>query len=424
MSSTSNYTIGYTPSLPGRNVVLNNVECPTAQITNLSVSLINGLPPPSASPIVAPVNSILTVVSPGVANFTDSSILVDLEVDGNINLNGYDGALNQFIKKTGTNNQDWVYITPSDMSPGLVGQVLITGGGSIGSWAYINGSNFGTVSTNKVFASDGSGNADFRNLTASIISPGANNQVLTTFSGITSWNLLTQANFAPNTANTALTTNGLGAVSFSKVSPNAISPGTSYQALQTNSSGNTAEWSSTLNIDSILFTGNISNFQSDFDRYYSSNIYLPIYATALGGSPHVYQLVDALAFYTVIGKRVDLMIMPFTLASLVGGSPASCYISFRIIPNFLVVKDLRDIDNGERQATCMCNISQNNTTQFEPAYCNAYNNYYGKAESYLELVVNNAGNFVSNASHGAVFTGGPSEFMSLKAPFTISYIAE
>jgi len=234
--------------------------------------------------------------------------------------------------------------------------------------------------------------------------------------------LLTQSNFAPNVNNSALITGPGGIVSFAKVPPLNIEPGSSYQVLQTNSGGSVSQWTSSLNVNSILFTGNVSNFQSTFDRYYSSNIFLPIYATALGGSPNVYQNNDALAFYTVIGKRVEMTIFPFdNNTTLNPGSPASYYISLQILPSFLKVKNLRNVDDKERQSTSVCNISQNNSTQLEPSYINAYNNYYGTNGSYLEIVTDNSGTFVSNARHGGLFTDPA---MSLKAPFTISYICE
>jgi len=103
MSSTSNYDTGSTPILPSRNVVLNNIRSNTGEIDNLSVNLINGLPPPSAPPIGAPLNSILTVTSPGVATFTDSAKLTDLEVTDQIKVSGSNGTSNQVMTKFGSN---------------------------------------------------------------------------------------------------------------------------------------------------------------------------------------------------------------------------------------------------------------------------------------------------------------------------------
>lgn len=126
MSSTSNYDTGITPILPGRNVVFKNIRCPNAEINNLSVDFINGLPPPTASPITAPVNSILTVTSPSIATFTDSASLINLNIDGNLQLSGSSGTTGQIIKKTGATTQAWSSVTVGDITHGTAYQLLQT----------------------------------------------------------------------------------------------------------------------------------------------------------------------------------------------------------------------------------------------------------------------------------------------------------
>lgn len=300
MSSISNYDIGTTPALPSRNVVFNNIKAPTGEITNLSVSLINGLPPPSAPPIAAPVNSILTVTSPGVATFTDSAILTDLDVDGDIKTNGSSGALNQVIKKTGANSQNWSYITPSDISPGLVGQGLITGGGSVGSWAYINGSNFGTVSSNKVFTSDGSGVADFRNLPVSTITPGSNNQVLTTFSGTPTWNLLTNSNFANNAINTTLYYNGAGIPTISKLPAININPGSNGDIMVTSTGITNWATAPSLTLSGVTYNTDVNQTKQDYFNEVFNDI-LPMV-----GENGLTISVDV--SYQRIGKKVSIRV--------------------------------------------------------------------------------------------------------------------
>lgn len=380
------------------DIYCNSITAENGIIDNLSVSLINGLPPPSAPPIGAPVNSILTVTSPGVASFTNNAVLNNVDVDGNFKFNNNSGLVNQFIKKTSSSDQDWQYISSSDVSPGLVGQVLITGGSSLGQWAYIDSGNFATAPVNTVLTSDSSGDVNFTKLPVADIVPGSNGQILTTTGGAASWN-----NFTIGT----------------------IPHGTAYQVVETDQTGNNVQWTSTLGINSITFTGNIANFQSVFNRYYTAPVQLPLYAVTQGGSPSIYQNIDVDGYFSVIGKRVELTIFPFTLSSLFGGAVAPCYLAFLIGPSFLRAANLLGIGNeGQRQSTCMCCISQNTTTQQEPAYANMYYQYYSTTTCYLELTKGNAGNFVANSYHGEPFVTAGIEFMELKAPFTISYIGQ
>lgn len=300
------------------DIYSNKIESPTGIIDNLSVTLINGLPPPSAPPILAPVNSILTVTSPGIASFIDNAILNDLNITGNIEIDSNSGLVNQYIKKTSTTTQDWDYINVDD-----------------------------------------------------------------------------------------------------------ITPGTAYQVVETDLTGNNVQWTSTLGIDSLTFTGNIANFQSVFNRYYTSSIQLPLYAVTQGGTPSIFQNINVNGYFSIIGKRVELTIFPFTLSSLFGGATAPCYLSFLIAPSYLRAANLLGIGNEEnRQSTCMCSISQNASTQQQPAFANVYYNYYATNACYIELIKGNAGNFASNSYHGEPFVTAGIEFMELKAPFTISYICQ
>lgn len=205
------------------------------------------------------------------------------------------------------------------------------------------------------------------------------------------------------------------------LSTSDLPPGTNNQVLET--SGSSVDWTSQLKMNSILFTGNISNFQSIFDRYYTSTVQFPLYAVASGGSPSTYQNINVNGYFSVIGKRIELTIFPFTLSSLFGGATAPCYLSMLIGPSYLRPANLSGSGgSGYRQSTCMCSISQNQTTQSEPAFANIYNDYYGSGVIYLELTKGNASNFISTGYHGEPFVTAGLEFMELKSPFTISYI--
>lgn len=421
------------------DIYADNIETNTAQIDNLSVTLINGLPPPSAPPISAPVNSILTVTSPGTATFTQNAILNDLtingtatindlstndltvndlivngtasfnnlsindlttndlDINGNLSFNGSSGSTNQFLKKISSTDQSWNFISASDMSPGLVGQVLITGGGSVGTWSYINPNNFDSGYANTVLTSDNSGNVDWTKLPVQDIVPGTNGQYLSTQAGVPVWNNITVG---------------------------TIPHGSPYQVIETNASNN-VQWTSTLGVNSITFTGNTANFQSVFSRYYIESVQFPLYAVSQGGSPSIYQNLNVDGYFSVIGKRVELTIYPFKLSSLFGGATAPCYLAMLIGPSYLRAANILGIsDPSGRQSTCMCSISQNQTTQQEPGFVNVYYNYYSTNNSYLEITKGNSGNFSSNSYHGEPFTTAGLEFMELKAPFTISYIGQ
>lgn len=380
------------------DIYSNSITSPNGIIDNLSVTLINGLPPPTAPPISAPVNSILTVTSPGVATFTNNAILNSLDVTGNIKINGNSGLTNQFIRKNGGSTQSWTYLYPSDINPGLVGQSLVTGGGNTGTWAYLQPSNFDTAPINTVLTSDNTGNVNWSKLPVGDINPGTNGQFLTTNGGVASWNNLTITN---------------------------IPHGSPHQLLETDSTGTNVQWTSTIEMDSILFTGNVSNFQSVFNRYYTASAQLPLYAVAQGGSPSVFQNINVNVYYSVIGKRIEMTIYPFTLSSLFGAISAPCYLALLVGPSYLRAANVLGSSNeGERQSTCVCSISQNTTTQQEPAFVNIYYHYYTTNACYIELVKGNAGNFVANSFHGEPFTTASLEFMRLKAPFTISYIGQ
>lgn len=370
MSATSNYNIGSTPILPGRSIIVNNMKCPTAEINNLSVNLINGLPPPSAPPIAAPVNSILTVTSPGIASFTDSAILNNLEVDGEISLDGDIGSSNKVISNTA----------------------------GVPSWSLIGQSNFANATPNSSLATDGAGVVTFKKLPALNINPGSNGQCMITDSGIAKWG--------------TCPTSG-------------ISPGSAYQVLQTNSTATNTEWSSTLGINSITFTNNIANFQSVFNRYYTEQVQLPLYAVSVGGSPSVYQNINVDAYFSVIGKRVELTIFPFKLASLFGGATAPCYLSMLIGPSYLRAANLLGLGNEtQRQSSSLIMLSQNHVSQSAPGIANIYFNYYSTNASYIELTKGISSDFVDSAYHGDAFSAYPSNFMELQVPFTISYIGQ
>lgn len=407
-------------------IYADNISTNTGQIENLSVSLINGLPPPSAPPISAPVGSILTVVSPGVANFSS-----DIDVLGNIDLAGNSGIVGQYIKKTGTSSQNWSTIDDGDISPGLANQVMTTNStGTQSKWSS-DVSVDGNLIFNGIYGSPGqfviksSGSQLWHTLSINDIPAGSNNQVLTTFSGSPGWNLLTQSNFAPNTNNSVFYTNAGGIVQVDKLPVQNILHGTSNQVLETNSAGSFPTWTSQLKMDSIIFTGSVANFQSVFDRYYTDIVQLPLYAVSIGGSPSIYQNININGYFSVIGKRIELTIFPFTLASLFGGATAPCYLSMLIAPSYLRAANLQGSGGSRyRQSTCMCSISQNQTTQSEPAFANIYYDYYGSGVSYLELTKGNASNFDPNAYHGEPFVTAGLEFMELKAPFTISYIGQ
>ena len=434
------------------DIYVDNLNSNTAQINNLSVDLINGLPPPSSSPISAPVNSILTVTSPGTATFSQNANINELNVLGNLQMNNNSGSTNQFLKKTSATTQDWVNLTPSEIfqpvtpltalvsnssgnlsfnkvdppviSPGPNNSLLTSVSGTP-TWSYLSPSNFASVTPLSALVSDGSGNLSFDKVDPEIITPGINNYMLMTLAGQPIWNLITPSNIAPNVPNVALVTNPLGIPVFDKINTQLINNGSSNQVLVTNNSGSLSIWSSTLGINSILFTGNISNFQSSLDRYYTSNIQLPLYAISQGGSPNIYQSIDVEAYVSIIGKRVQLTIFPFVLSSLMNGAVPDVYMGFRILQNYMKPANLLGFGNeGERQASCECSISQGVTTQINPAYANVYNNYYGSNFSYIEIVKSNVGNFVANDYHGQLFSSSPPDFFELKCPFTISYIAE
>lgn len=337
---------------------------------NLNVNTINGLAPPSAPPISSPVNSILTVTSPGTASFTNNAVLNNLNVTGNLTLLN-SGSTNQVIKKTGTNTQDW---------------------------SFIDQNSFNVSPVNTVLSSNSSGVVNWTKLPVSDITPGSNGQIITTNAGVATWD-----NFSIGT----------------------IPHGAAYQVVQTDQTGNNVQWTSTLGINSIVFTGNTANFQSTFNRYYTEPIQLPLYAVSQGGLPSIYQNINVDCYFSVIGKRVELTVFPFTLSSLSGGAVAPCYLSFLISPSYLRAANLLGSGNeGQRQSSCMCSISQNASTQQEPAFANIYYDYYNTGTCYLELTKGNAGNFVPNSYHGELFTTAGIEFMELKAPFTISYIGQ
>lgn len=396
MSSTSNYDIGFTPALPGRNVIFNNMKAPTAQVDNLSVSLINGLPPPSAPPIVAPVGSILSVTSPGVASFSS-----DVDILGNIELAGSSGVAGQYIKKTGASTQAWSTIDDGDIAPGLANQVMTTNStGTEAKWSStvsVDGDLVfnGIYGTTGQFVMKAPGSQLWHTLSTSDIPAGSNGQVLTTTGGVPTWGLCPQS---------------------------SITPGTSYQVPQTNSSATSVEWTSNLGIDSITFTNNIANFQSVFNRYYTSDVQLPLYANPIGGSPFTYQNINVNGYFSVIGKRVELTIYPFSLGTLFGGATAPCYLSLLIAPSFLRAANLLGLGNdGQRQSTVQYKFSQNLSVQPD-GLANIYNNYYGTNVCYLEFTKGISSTFVQNGYHGDDF-GAFVPFFELVAPFTISYIA-
>lgn len=252
MSSTTNYDSGSTPILPGRNVVLKNLRAPNAEINSLSVDLINGLPPPTASPIVAPVGSILTVISPATAGFSQ-----DVDILGNLDLNGVTGSSGQYVKKTGAATQTWSNITSSDITAGLA------------------------------------------------------NQVLTTFGSSASWNLLTQSNFAPNSLNSVFYTNSIGVAQCGKLPVQNINQGTAGQILTTNSLGTAPTWSSTITCDSLTFN---TDANQDTLNYYNQvfNDVLPVtYEDGTTGFVDVtYQRIGS-----KVSIRVDTLSVTYATAS-------------------------------------------------------------------------------------------------------------
>lgn len=250
MSSTSYSNTGNSIILNGRSIVVSNMIAPTSQITNLSVDLINGLPPPSAPPIVAPLGSILTVTSPGVATFYQNADLnnidvVNLDISGNLRTNSISGTTNQYIKKTSGTTQLWSNILASDISPGAASTVMTTN--SLGTATQfstsisVNGDLIfnGDAGTAGKFVKKSSGTQIWDNIDASDITPGTNGQVVVTSGGVSGWGT------AP---------------------PSVITPGPIYSIATTDGSSNVG-WSSTIRPTNILFNATSQTNLSYYEEF-------------------------------------------------------------------------------------------------------------------------------------------------------------
>lgn len=337
MSSSSNYDTGSTPVLPSRNVVFNNVRTPTAQITNLSVSLINGVPPPTAPPIVAPVGSILSVTSPGTASFSS-----DVDILGNIDLAGNAGSIGQYIKKTGASTQDWSTIDDGDIAPGLANQVMTTNStGTESKWSSTVSVD-GDLVFNGIYGSPGqfvvksAGSQLWRAFNVNDIPAGSNNQVLTTFSGSPGWNLLTQSNFANNTINSVYYTNALGVTQVGKLPIQNINQGSANQLFITNSLGTLPTWTSTAAIPATSITFNADANQTPLNYFNEViNDILPItYEDGTTGTVDV--------SYQAVGKKISIRVntRSVTYASIstyyrtIGPIPAIYRPGYGIAPDY------------------------------------------------------------------------------------------
>lgn len=119
MSSTSNYTTGSTPCLPGRNVQFSNLHvCQDGDVEgNLQVNTINNLPyPPGGGFLPTPVpNKVLRTNGLSVISWGDVNPS---------NLTG--GAVGDVLKTVAPGTVAWDPVKPGDITPGTASQIMHT----------------------------------------------------------------------------------------------------------------------------------------------------------------------------------------------------------------------------------------------------------------------------------------------------------
>ncbi len=131
-----------------------------------------------------------------------ATTLVDLDVNGDLQLSGSSGTSGQVIVKTGPNTQSWqnLSVTPTNISPGTANQLLVTDvGGTAAQWAsnvIVPGSlnvvgdlQFNSSSgTTGQFVKKTSGTTQaFSNIVASDITAGSDRTLLTSLGGVAQW---------------------------------------------------------------------------------------------------------------------------------------------------------------------------------------------------------------------------------------------
>lgn len=305
---------------------------------------------------------------------------------------------------------------------------MITGGGSIGDWAYLNASNFDSQTPNTVLSSNGSGVVSFSKVPAVNISPGANNQVLTVFSGNADWNLLTEANFAPNLANSALNAGPGGVVSFSKLPVRSISPGSSYQIIQTKSDGSEPEWSSRFNGDSLKFSYAPLN-QSIMNIYYESGL-INADSFSLKKSTLDVSIGPLLTNmeYTVVGNLVTLVVREFILTELDISIGQEYYGFIKLdtaLYPWIQPKTIVSPSNYKQTSGYFSYVDGSTLTNLGQGMFNVYSDYYNKGYPAIEFIKSDAIAYVAGANHGTGFlkvSGSQTTLMVLSSPLVIQYI--
>lgn len=384
MSSTSNYDkINSTPILPGRDVVYNNVRSSTASIDNLSVSLINGLPPPSAPPISATPGAILTVTPSGNSAIFNPNI----NLPGNLAFANDSGIAGQFVKKTSNLTQTWSDITVNDIVKGLDGQVLVTSG--------LN----------------------------------------------TQWSLLDADNFSGQTPDTNLTVSSIGAVSFAKSKVVTLeSPALPYSHITSNGANPSIPmWSRVFVGSEILFNNSIST-QSPFNTYYEDgpiDLDVVVCSQPIGNTlPTFYNnTIKAKAWYTVVGRLVTLTISSFVIKYDEIAIPLPLgfyYFSIKLDTPLGYINPLTIVAPSNGRQNGSTHFYANRRSEFiydsGTGVTTIYSDYYNQGYPALEFTPSQAvpNDYFTQGFHGLGFQllVSPLDHIiwTLNAPLTITYI--
>lgn len=360
---------------------------------NLNVSLINGLPYTGGTVNVGQAYDLIQTNAAGTApEWTENIRINDIDIRGSVSLDGSIPISDSVILVDNLGNPSFGDLPANLLEPGPANTVMTTNSsGTVSQWS-------SNVSVN--------GNLIFNGVN------GTTGQFVKKSGGTQVWANIQTGDITPGTAGQVIATD-MGGNAIWTTPPSVIAPGSAYEILETNSTATGIEWTNQYKGNSFLLTGNPSNFQSVFSRYYSSYMDLELYAVPIGGTGLISQSVTIRVYYVVMGNCVSCNINSFSLP-VITGPFTQVYLVMFGFPNFMTPArlNLTAFDNiRQAQSPVSMTISGTLFTVGQPMI-NTYYRYYGFLEPAFELVLDNPNSYDRVGDHGQLFSNADSNFNS------------